>query len=425
MRAPTESAPGTPPATAPGVPARNRALGANVWKSYVYCFLMDFSLTAPIWVLYLRDQRGFSLTQITLMEVPLFLLIAMSEIPTGAIADRFGRRVSLALAAAVLSISMFIYGVASSYLVILLSNLAWGLAFTLRSGADVALLYDSLKDQGREDEFQRVNERRTALGTLAALLGFLLGAPIAAASSYSTAILGSALLAAGALPLALAMKETERGRRAASVSYLATLASGARHAWRNPSLRYLFLFSGFIGAGAAAPLLLLQQPWLAAHGVEVAAMGIWQAGIYLAALLAALCAGWLIRRFGEPAAFALLPALLLVCGAVLGSAERLWAAGALIGIAAARGLYNPLLALYVNRRIESEHRATTLSAQSMVGNVVMASVWPLGGLVGDTLGLRTAFWAFAGGAAALAGCALALWWTVERRQGAACATRVA
>ena len=386
---------------------------------------MDFSLTAPIWVLYLRDQRGFSLTQITLMEVPLFLLIVMSEIPTGAVADRFGRRVSLALAGAVLSISMFIYGVASSYLVILLSNLAWGLAFTLRSGADVALLYDSLKYQGREHEFQRINERRTALGTLAALLGFLLGAPIAAASSYSTAISGSALLAAGAVPLALAMKETERDRRASSGSYLVTLSRGARQAWRDPSLRYLFLFSGFVGAGAAAPLLLLQQPWLAAHGVEVAEMGVWQAGVYIAALLAALCAGWLIRRLGERAAFALLPALLFCCGAVLGTSERRWAAGALIGIAAARGLYNPLLARYVNRRVESEHRATALSVQSVVGNVVMASVWPMGGLVGDTLGLRTAFWAFAGGAAVLAGCALALWWSVERRQGPAVATRVA
>jgi predicted MFS family arabinose efflux permease len=52
----------------------------------------------------------------------------------------------------------------------------------------------------------------------------------------------------------------------------------------------------------------------------------------------------------------------------------------------------------------------------MVGNVVMASVWPLGGLAGDTLGLRTAFWAFAGGAAVLAGCALALWWRVEKQR---------
>jgi diguanylate cyclase (GGDEF)-like protein len=40
-----------------------------------------------------------------------------------------------------------------SYLVILVSNLAWGLAYTFRSGADTALLYDSLKEAGREGDF--------------------------------------------------------------------------------------------------------------------------------------------------------------------------------------------------------------------------------------------------------------------------------
>src|SRR5262245_1567134 len=58
---------------------------------------MDFSLTAPIWVLYLRDERGFSMAQITFMEVPLFLLIVFAEVPTGAVADRYGRRISLLL----------------------------------------------------------------------------------------------------------------------------------------------------------------------------------------------------------------------------------------------------------------------------------------------------------------------------------------
>ena len=112
----------------------------NVGKSYLYAFLMDLSLTAPIWVLYLRDGRGFSLTQITLLEVPLFLLIVFAEVPTGAVADRFGRRLSLMLASGILALSVFVYGIAESYFVILVSNLAWGLAFTFRSGADVALL---------------------------------------------------------------------------------------------------------------------------------------------------------------------------------------------------------------------------------------------------------------------------------------------
>ena len=96
-------------------------------------------------MLYLRDERGLSLAQITLLEVPLFLLIVLIEVPTGAIADRFGRKVSLMLASAILALAMFVYGIATSYPLILVSNLAWGLAFTFRSGADTALLYDSLQ----------------------------------------------------------------------------------------------------------------------------------------------------------------------------------------------------------------------------------------------------------------------------------------
>src|SRR5258706_15642757 len=97
-----------------GRPTR-RGFAGNVWKSFAYGFLMDCSFTAPIWVLYLRDERGFSLAQITLLEVPLFLLVVFAEIPTGAVADRFGRKVSLMLASAILAVSMLAYGLATSY----------------------------------------------------------------------------------------------------------------------------------------------------------------------------------------------------------------------------------------------------------------------------------------------------------------------
>src|SRR5258706_15140579 len=104
------------------------------------------------------------------------------------------------LASAILAVSMLAYGLATSYVLILVSNVAWGLGFTFRSGADTALLFDSLKQLGREGEFQRINARFWALRSLATLGGFLLGAPIAAATSYSSAILLSALVGASAFP---------------------------------------------------------------------------------------------------------------------------------------------------------------------------------------------------------------------------------
>jgi MFS family permease len=391
-----------------------RAFESNVWKSCAYTFLMDLSLSAPIWVLYLRDERGFSLTQITLLEVPLFLLIVFAEIPTGAVADRFGRRVSLLLASAILALAMFIYGVATSYPVILISNLAWGLAYTFRSGADTALLYDSLKQAGREGDFQRINGRFWALRSSAMLAGLLLGAPIAAATSYTFAITLGAILHGCAFLVALWMHEPRHARQRAGEPYLRTLASGVRDAWRRPTLRYIFLYSGVVGAGAAGPLLLLQQPWLAERGVGTARLGLWQGPAHAAEVLSALAAARVLSRLGERGAFLALPVTLSVCGVALAWIDHAWIAVAFLGMALARGLHNPVLAGYVNRRIESERRATVLSVQSVVGNVAMAIAWPLAGVVADASELQGAFLMYASGTLALGGGALLLWNRAER-----------
>jgi MFS family permease len=336
-------------------------------------------------------------------------LIVLAEVPTGTVADRWGRRVSLAIASGVLAVSMFVYGSATSYAAILVSNLAWGLAFAFRSGADVALLYDSLCEAGREHEFQRANGRLWALRSSAMLGGFLLGAPIAAATSYSFAIVTSAAIAGCAFPVALALREPKRTAAGRSEPYLQTLVAGVREAWHAPALRYAFLYSGAIGAGAAAPVLLYQQPWLVAHGVATARVGLWQAPVQATEIAAALAAAGVLARLGERIAFASLPAVLFLGGAVLAGSVAPWGAAAFLAIAAVRGLHQPLLAGYVNRRVSSERRATVLSVQSVVGNALMAISWPLGGWVADALGLRAVFLVYATATLALAGAALALW----------------
>jgi MFS family permease len=241
-------------------------------------------MTAPIWVLYLRDERGFSMTQITFLEVPLFLLIVFAEVPTGAVADRYGRRISLVLASAILAVSMYVYGVADNYALILVSNLAWALAFTFRSGADTAMLYDSLSALGRAGEFQRIIGRLSPLRSAAALGGLLLGAPIAAATSYSFAIVLTAAIVAAAIGVAFFMHEEPREGVAESAenvpkrSYVGTLSAGIREVFDKPVLRTLFVFSAVTAAAAAGPLQLLQQPWLTAHQVATSKLGLLQAG---------------------------------------------------------------------------------------------------------------------------------------------------
>ncbi len=391
------------------------AYEANIRKSYLYRFLMEFQLWWPIWVIYLQRERGLSLTQITLLDLPFFLLIVLSEVPTGAIADRFGRKWSLMLGSSLFAVAVFIFGIAESYPLILLSYGAWGLGLTFQSGADVALLFDSLKAVGREGEFQKINSRLTALRSFSVLLAILIGAPIAEATSYSFAIILSALIALVAVPVALSMHEAKRQVRDASERYLQTLASGIRDVWRHAPLRYIVLFSGIIGMATFTPMIF-QQPFLDHHGVGTGDLGLWQAPVRGAGIIAALLAYQFVARIGQRGAFFALPVMLIVANLALAGIDYGWAAAAFLGMGLVAGLNPPIIATYVNNRIPSERRATILSVQSVVQSGIIAICEPIGGIMADQYGLRAVFLTFALLTVLCAFPLLLLWMRAERQQ---------
>jgi MFS family permease len=386
---------------------------SNIRKSYLYRFLMDFQLWLPIWVLYLRDERGFSITQINLLDTPFFLLIVLAEVPTGAVADRWGRRTSLLLGTAFFAVAIIVFGLAENYLVILVSYVSWGLAMTFQSGADQALIYDSLKQLDREDTFPKVTGRLYAIRSAASVLGLLLGAPIAAATSYSFVIVLSAGMALCALPVAWSMHEPRHTLTALPERYFQTLFTGIHDVWRAPALRYIVLFSGILALGAFAPTIVFEQIFLDDHGVNTGALGLWQAPARAAGILAALSAAWILARAGERWSFFALPvAVAIACFAVAGI-DSLWIFPAFFVLGAVHGLLNPLLSTYMNKHIPSERRATMLSVQSLAASVAL-SLQPVGGYVADTWGLQAAFLMY--GLLTLVGglWALALWDRAER-----------
>ena len=51
-------------------PEDARSLEANIWRFYLFRFFVDFQLWLPIWAVYLIDERGLSLTQLTALDAP-------------------------------------------------------------------------------------------------------------------------------------------------------------------------------------------------------------------------------------------------------------------------------------------------------------------------------------------------------------------
>lgn len=160
--------------------AEGRPLAGNIPRYYAYRFCVYAYLWMPVWVVYLTEGRGLTLTQVALLSTFGWLLLAAPEVPTGAVADLLGYRPTLTLGATLFGVGVWAYGSGETLPALAGATVLWMLGTALMSGADTALVYASLKAEGREPSYRAVLGRGLSVMYLANILGSLAGAPLAA-----------------------------------------------------------------------------------------------------------------------------------------------------------------------------------------------------------------------------------------------------
>lgn len=127
---------------------------AQIHKLYTLTMVGYFRIAGASWVALLA-LRGFSMFEIGMLESIFHIVSSCFEIPSGVVADVFGRKKTMVLA----SLVSFVSG-----LFMILSNNFWSVAFAigfsalsynLESGTREALAYDSLKFAGQEEKYNR------------------------------------------------------------------------------------------------------------------------------------------------------------------------------------------------------------------------------------------------------------------------------
>ena len=395
-------------------PAEKRAYEANIWKFYVHTFLLNLQLWYPIWIIYLQEERGLSLGQVTVMEVPFLLSIVVLQIPAAAAADRWGRRTSLALGALLWAAGVTLFGLADTYQLLLFSYLIWGIAIALMTGADSAFLYDSLKALGREDEYQRIYGGAWAVLSAASLAGTLIGAPVAAATSLPFPIVLSGGIAALGVLAALTFTEPRPSHDEPRLPYGEVMRESVRLALHQPTVRYAILFFGILTIGGIAPIFFF-QPFLTRHDIDLSQVGFWQTPTRLVGVLGALVAYRVVSGLGERGTFILLPLAMVGSYALLAGWDSIYAQVAFPVMNLAAVMARPVVTDYLNRRVPTSQRATVLSLTNLAYCLILIPLAPIVGLIADKWGLAAAFWT--GAVITLAGMIiLPLWWRAMAKE---------
>src|SRR3989339_1470629 len=115
----------------------------RIHKNYAYAFFKDFAFFTAVLVPFFTQWGGISLVQVQLLQSWFSLWVFIFEIPTGAVADKIGRKHSIALGSLVVSLAVLVYGSIPRYEIFLLAELLFAVGYALVSGADEALIYDT------------------------------------------------------------------------------------------------------------------------------------------------------------------------------------------------------------------------------------------------------------------------------------------
>lgn len=339
-----------------------------------------------IWVLYLTRERGLTLGQVLLFEAVFAAVVVLGEVPTGMLADRFGRRASLILGSVIVILGFLAFGLSPFIGVLLLAYAFFGFSETLFSGADSAMLFDSLKSEGREDEFTAWNGRLNALLLGAIAAWTVLGSVMVRWTPLTTPILLSAALSLPAILLAWRMHEPPReGERH---SYLQTGRLALSGVARSASLRSVIVLMALTTFSIA--LVGVTQQIL----VVDAGMPLWSVGLFVALQMAMAALGSAVAdRFGRwltlRRTFLLMPLLstLALLAVIPGS---IWLYPLFIFPAFGWNVMWPHFADYLSRRAPDSLRATTISIASVVASAGSILITPVVGLGVDRLGMATA-----------------------------------
>ena len=369
-------------------------------------------ITDAVWVALLA-ARGFSLWEIGLAESVYHIVSLFCEVPSGMAADLLGRRKTL-LSGGVLTVTCnLLMAFAPNLFTICLAMGLNALAMTMFSGTFTALVYDSLKTEGREDEYIQVSANSSqismlanAIGSLASLLKRFLGFAgfyllSAAFEGVSTAAL--ALMEEPIVTAAQANRE-KHALRTLPEQFRQLVRDSLHVLHTCPMAGKLIASSALISVPSYLTKMFLQQ--------RLVELGWPTELLFLPLLLGGLAcvAGTEVgRRVRCRSMRRLYTACALLCGVgtLLVGAAPAW--GGILGMMLVQGVLEVYLlheSQKLNDAIPSDQRATLISVDGMAYSLLMIPASPLVGAVGDAFGQAGAGLALLGGVIVLSGVAL-------------------
>jgi MFS family permease len=368
-------------------PVLLKSVHPNITRLYLIKIAKWFMLFMPI-VVPFYESNGLLMKDIMILQAIYSITIVVLEIPSGYLADVIGRKKTLVMGVVFGTAGFATYSLSHGFEGFLVAEIILGIGQSCISGADSAMLYDSLLEKGRQEQYTRYEGRVTSLGNISEAVAGILGGLLAGISLRVPYITQTAITLI-ALPAAITLREPARKTPLISAGFMEILRIANFALFRDRPLRRNIFFSAITGT-ATLTMAWFAQPFFIYTGIDILWFGVLWTSLNLTAAITSYTAHYFERHLGMTGSILLIAILVPAGYLALGRFHAPAGLVILYLFYLVRGFASPVLKDYINRLTSSHIRATVLSVRNFIIRLLFSITGPLFGWIKDIYSLPQA-----------------------------------
>lgn len=370
-------------------------LEANIWKYYIYQFFAGFYLIESIGILFilLADISYFQLSTIQAIGL---ITVLMFEIPSGALADLIGRKYSISLGSILTGIDLILIAYGFNYAFFLIAAIIGGIGGSLISGADTALVYDSLKSIKKEKSFNKILGKGKSVFYLSVVIATIIGSIIFVYSKPLVFYLNGGLFIIGGLFVLTMYEKPNQNQKFTIKKQIKHIVESFKYTLNHKRLLWLISFAICSGAFISIFHNMLRQPYMKFINIDIALFGILTAILFLSRSAISYKAHSIEEKIGETNSLYLVVLFQAIIFFSMAVVNFYLAFIFVVAIYCIWSYQEIIMEVYTNKHMNSKQRATLISIQSFFRSTFLTIAFLLVGKLVDMTSLPTSMYILSG-----------------------------